>query len=443
MSINPATEEVLKQFNPLSDAELDKKILATHQAFGSWKKIPLEKKEELFFSLASILKQNKEEYAKIITLEMGKLESEAIAEVEKCALLCQYYQQNARNFLKEEIISTHFKKSWVAFQPLGVILGVMPWNFPFWQVFRFAVPAMMAGNTALLKHASNVPQISQLLEELFLKAGFPEHVFTHLMIPSSQVERILANDLVKAVSLTGSVEAGSKVAAIAGKYIKKSVLELGGSDAYVILKDADINMAVEKCATSRLLNAGQSCISAKRFIVEAPIYDQFLAGFQKYFEKINQLAPLATKDIRSHLHTQVETAIQGGAKCVMGGKLPSGKGFFYSPTILTQVHPGNAAFDEELFGPVASMIQAKDEQEAISLANLSHFGLGGAIFSQDLEKAQYLAQYEMESGSCFINDFVRSDPKFPFGGIKMSGYGRELSHYGILEFTNIKTICLN
>lgn len=430
--------------------EVDRILEKSHQIFLDWKTRPLSHRIQTIKKLSQVLNNHYATYARIITTEMGKLYTEAQAEVKKCATLCDFYVQHAESFLADECIQTDYQKSYITYQPLGVILGIMPWNFPFWQVFRYAIPALLAGNTAILKHASNVPECAQLLEQIFHEVGIEG--FHHLMVPGSHMANIIQHPIVKAVSLTGSNEAGKKVAGIAGACVKKTVLELGGSDPYIILKDAPLDLAIHACIQSRMLNAGQSCIAAKRFIIEKEVYDEFLSGFQQKlitfqpgdpFNELTHLAPLATAQIRDNLHTQVNNSIQKGARCVLGRNFDKNqKGFYYQPTILTHAKPGMPAYDEELFGPVATMIKAHDEQEALKIANDQIYGLGGAIFSRDVEKANYLAKHELQAGSCFVNDFVKSDPRLPFGGIHQSGYGRELSRHGILEFTNIKTVCI-
>lgn len=449
ISKNPATGLILDEFQVMSQDVVENIINKNHDIFLQWRLLSLENRIEKIKKLAELLNKNCTHYASLITCEMGKLYTESQAEIKKCALLCDYYVQNAPVFLADELVKTDYTKSYISYQPLGVILGIMPWNFPFWQVLRYAVPTLLVGNTVLLKHASNVPQCGKLLENIFHEAGIEG--FHNLVIPSMQIESVIKHPKVKAVTLTGSNEAGKQVAQLAGACIKKTVLELGGSDPYIILKDANIELAVDKCVQSRLLNVGQSCISAKRFIIDKNIYDEFVSSFKQKFmlyypgDPLNEatnLGPLATENIRAQLHTQVLDSLNKGAQCVLGGSIYEQNGFYYQPTILTEVKPGMPAYEEELFGPVASMIKADNEQEAISIANDHVYGLGSAIFSRDLEKAEKLAKTQIQAGSCFVNDFVKSDPRLPFGGINQSGYGRELSRHGILEFTNIKTICI-
>ncbi|MEA2070420.1 MAG: NAD-dependent succinate-semialdehyde dehydrogenase [Asgard group archaeon] len=449
VSINPATGEKIEEYQEMTPEEVTEILEKSNEEFTRWRKVPFSKRRKLMLRAAEILKENKDEYAKMVTLEMGKIFKDAIAEVEKCAWVCEYYAENAEDILKPELIDTEATKSFVAFQPLGVILAVMPWNFPYWQVFRFAAPALMAGNVGVLKHASNVSGAALIIEEVFRKAGFPEYAFKTLLIGSKKVAAIIENEFVKAVTLTGSGPAGRAVASKAGEMLKKTVLELGGSDPYIILEDADNESTVMTCVTSRLINAGQNCIAAKRFIIVKSKIESFVKKFVKSmklkemgdpFESSTNVGPLARKDIRDDLHRQVHESVEMGAQLLLGGYIPDGPGYYYPPTVLMNVKKGMPAFDEELFGPVASIIVAKDEEEAISLANEATLGLGSAVFTKDIAKGERLAIEEIEAGSCFVNTFVRSDPRLPFGGIKQSGYGRELSHYGIKEFVNIKTI---
>jgi succinate-semialdehyde dehydrogenase/glutarate-semialdehyde dehydrogenase len=401
---------------------------------------------------AQIFRDKSEDYARLMAEEMGKPIASGRAEAEKCAWGCDYYAENAEQFLQPELIKTDAGKSFVTFQPLGVILAVMPWNFPFWQVFRFAAPALMAGNAAVLKHASNVPGCALAIEDIFRKAEFPENIFRTFLASSDQVEAIIGNLLVKAVTLTGSTEAGRAVARKAGGMIKKTVLELGGNDPYIILEDADLEPAVTICVTSRLTNSGQSCISAKRFIVVESLRERFEELFVEQMRAVKTgdplkedttVGPLARHDLRDNLHQQVLNSIEKGAKCLIGGVIPKGRGAFYPPTVLTNVKRGMPAYDEELFGPVAAIIPVRDENEAIRVANDSRFGLGAAVFTRDIAKGERIAANEIEAGCCFVNALVKSDPRLPFGGVKESGYGRELSYYGIKEFVNVKTVLVS
>ena len=448
-SINPANNQVIKTYQEISDIELSEVLSKMQTAFEDWKTKSFNYRASLMKTAAKILRNKKEEFSKLMTLEMGKPILQSRAEIDKCAWVCDYYADNAEKFLQDEIIQTDATKSFVTYQPLGVVLAVMPWNFPFWQVFRFAAPTLMAGNVGLLKHASNVSGCSLAIEEIFSEAGFPEFVFKSVILGSSRVKDLIANPIVQAVSLTGSVPAGKSVASAAGSNIKKTVLELGGSDPYVVLEDADLNETVQTCVTSRLLNGGQSCIAAKRFIVVEKVYERFVelyVDFMKQkkmgdpFDESNDIGPQASVKLRDELHDQVLRSINSGAKLLLGGFIPDSDGAYYPPTVLADVTPGMPAFDEELFGPVAAIIKAKDEDDAIKLANKSVFGLGAAVFTKDIAKGEKIAREKLNAGSCFVNQFVRSDPRLPFGGIKESGYGRELSVFGIREFVNIKTV---
>lgn len=448
-AINPATEEILETYEVLDNGQLKGRINKAHQAFRTWKQVPCEERARLMLAAAAELQKNAEEYAKIASREMGKTYRSAIAEVKKCAWVCEYYARQAAIFLSDETIETDARKSYISYQPLGVVLAIMPWNYPYWQVFRFAAPALMAGNTALLKHASNVPGCAQAIERIFRRAGFPEGSFTNLHIPSDMVKSVIEDRFVRAVTLTGSEKAGSMVASQAGAQIKKTVLELGGSDPYIVLEDADLEQAAAICAESRLKNNGQSCIGAKRFIIVEEVYEAFLEKFKTRmaeavlgdpFDEQTTLGPLARPDLRETLHRQVRESIEQGAQCIMGGTIPERTGAFYPATILTEVKPGMPAYEEELFGPVASVFKVKDEKAAIELANDTDFGLGAAVFTKNLARGERIAKEEIEAGNCFVNDLVNSDPRLPFGGIGISGYGRELSALGIREFVNIKTV---
>lgn len=448
-SINPVNGKEIKKYNLFSRGRVEEYLLRANESYIEWKKTTYSHRSNLLYKVADLLEKNAETYAEAITLEMGKTLISAISEIKKCAWVCRYYADNSASFLADKQISTDASKSYVTHQPLGIILAVMPWNFPFWQVFRFAAPTLMVGNVALLKHASNVSGSSLLIEKIFLEAGFPEHVFSSLIIKSSQVESIIANPLFKAISLTGSEVAGKAVASVAGKYIKKCVLELGGSDPYIILADADLDLTVRQCTQSRLLNSGQSCIGAKRFIVHQDIYDEFLIKFKAEMQKAKfgnpldvsvDMGPMARFDLRNELHNQVIDSLKAGANCVLGGEIPELDGAFYPPTILTNVQKGMPAYEEELFGPVASVIRAKDDKEAVVIANDTSYGLGSCVFTRNLEKGERLAKYELQAGACFVNQFVKSDPRLPFGGIGSSGYGRELSVHGLMEFVNVKTV---
>lgn len=448
-AINPATEELLKEYQDHSNEEVELIIKKTHQAFEGWKSTSFKHRAELMKKAASVLRIKKDTWARIMTEEVGKPLADSESEVEKCAWVCEFYVENAKSFLADEQIETNASKSYVTYQPLGIVLAVMPWNFPFWQVFRFAAPGLMAGNAALLKHASNVPGCAKAIETVFREAGFPENLFRNLFISNQQTAKVIENWHVKAVTLTGSTRAGKAVAEKAGSVLKKCVLELGGSDPYLVLEDADVEEAVKVCTTSRLINNGQSCISAKRFIVHESIVEDFANKMKEEMSSYsfgdpkdskNQLGPLAGEKYRDELARQVNESIEKGAKCILGGVVPESKGFYYPPTILTHVKKGMPAFEEELFGPVASIISVGSEEEAIAVANDTIYGLGCAVFSKDVNRAEAIAATKLEAGACFVNSFVKSDPRLPFGGIKESGFGRELSHHGIKEFTNIKTV---
>lgn len=448
-SINPATLQLIKTYQPMQISEVNNIINLTNNAFEEWRITSLSNRSKLMIKAADVLRDRKENYSRLMTLEMGKPISQSRAEVEKCAWVCEYYAENAEKFLSDELIETDATKSFVTFQPLGIVLAVMPWNFPLWQVFRFAAPGLMAGNAGILKHASTVSGCAFAIEEVFRAAGFPENLFRTILVPSSQMETVIKNEKIKAVTLTGSVPAGKAVAKTAGSVLKKTVMELGGSDPYVILDDADLDMAVDTCITARLINGGQSCIAAKRFIVVEEIYNSFVKLFVEKmkskkmgdpFDELNNLGPQASVPLRDELHHQVEKSIGLGAELLLGGKIPEIKGAYYPPTVLADVKKGMPAYDEELFGPVAAIIKAKNESEAIKIANDTIFGLGAAVFTRDVERGEKIAKEKIQAGCCFVNAFVKSDPRLPFGGIKESGYGRELSSFGIREFVNIKSI---
>jgi len=448
-AVNPATGETIRQYEEFTSEEVRGIIEQAHEAFLSWRSTSFAERAKLMKSAAQVLRDDKEEYATLMALEMGKPLTAGRSEAEKCAWVCDYYADFAETFLQPEEVSTDASNSFIMFQPLGVVLAVMPWNFPFWQLFRFAAPALMAGNAGVLKHASNIPGCALAIERVFQKASFPENIFRTLLVGSSQVEAIIENPLVRAVTLTGSIAAGKAVARKAGEVIKKTVLELGGSDPYLILEDADIETAVTTCVTSRLINAGQSCIAAKRFVVvesQRKLFEELFVEqmrAQKMGDPMDEnttIGPQARHDLRDELHRQVQDSIEKGAKCLLGGEVPDNKGAYYPPTVLTEVKKGILAYEEELFGPVAAIIPVKDEEEAIRVANDSVFGLGAAVFTEDVERGERIAATELEAGCCFVNAAVRSDPRLPFGGVKESGYGRELSNYGIKEFVNIKTV---
>jgi len=448
-SINPATGEEIKTYKEMSLVEIDSIIIKVKTSFLAWQDTDFSFRKSLMKKAADVLRNNKSSYAELMTVEMGKPIKQSFAEVEKCAWVCDYFADYAENFLMDEQIETDASKSFVTFQPLGVVLAIMPWNFPFWQVFRFAAPNLMAGNAGILKHSSNVTGCALAIEEVFREAGLPENLFRTVVISSKSVGEIINNKNITAVTLTGSVPAGRSVAEKAGAVLKKTVLELGGSDPYLILEDADLEQAAATCVNSRLINGGQSCIAAKRFIIVETVYDKFEKLFIEKmktkkmgdpFDETNHLGPQASVKLRNELHLQVEESINRGAKLLLGGIVPEGKGAFYPPTVLSNVTKGMPAYDEELFGPVAALIKAKDEKEGIKIANDTNFGLGAAVFTKDTKRGEEIVAKKLKAGCCFVNELVKSDPRLPFGGIKESGYGRELSTFGIKEFVNIKTV---
>ena len=447
-SINPATGELLERFAEWSDAKVAQVVNHTQQAWLAWRETSFVQRTVLMKRAAQVLRDNAELYARTMALEMGKPVAEGRAEVNKCAMCCEFYADHAQGYLADEVIASDATKSYVAYRPLGVILAVMPWNFPFWQVFRFAAPALMAGNAGLLKHSSNVPRCALQIEEVFLKAGFPADVFRTLMIGSGKVDQVIEHPAVKAVTLTGSDIAGRKVAAKAGQMLKKTVMELGGSDPFVVLADADLDEAAQVAAKARCINSGQSCIATKRFIVETPVYEAFLEKFRAATAALvmgdplddrSQVGAQARGDLMGELHAQVEASVAKGAKIVLGGRPLAGPGCFYPPTILVNVVPGMPAYDEELFGPVAAVIRARDADDALRIANDTPFGLGASVWTRDVAKGEAFAA-RVEAGASFVNGMVKSDPRLPFGGVKISGFGRELSHHGIKEFVNIQTV---
>jgi len=447
-SLNPATGELLETFEEWSDTQVAETVEQVDLAWQSWRETTFADRATLMKRAAEVLRENVETYARTMALEMGKPIAEGRAEINKCAACCDFYADHAQGFLADETIASDASKSYVAHRPLGVVLAVMPWNFPFWQVFRFAAPALMAGNTGLLKHSSNVPRCALQIEEVFVTAGFPKNVFRTLMIGSGKVDAVIENPSVKAITLTGSDIAGRKVAAKAGEMLKKTVMELGGSDPFVVLADADLDEAAAAAAKARCINSGQSCIAAKRFIVVEEVYDAFLDKFTAQMAALviddplnekSQVGAQARDDLMQELHAQVEASIARGAKAVLGGKPLERQGCFYPPTILTEVVPGMPAYHEEFFGPVASVIRAKDAEDALRIANDTPFGLGASVWTADLAQGEAFAA-RMEAGAAFVNGMVKSDPRLPFGGVKISGFGRELSYHGIREFVNIQTV---
>jgi len=447
-SINPTTEEKFAQYDALNDAGVKRRLAVADDAFKLWRTASFADRAKSLAAVAGLLTDRESEYAELMTAEMGKPVSQAQAEIQKCAWVCNYYAEHAESFLAPRTIETDARQSFVRYDPLGPVLAIMPWNFPFWQVFRFAAPALMAGNVGLLKHAGNVPGCALAIETVFRDAGIPEGVFSTLLISSEQASDVIAHPVIRAVTLTGSERAGMAVGKTAGEHIKKCVLELGGSDPFIVLADANVPQAAGHAARARCQNSGQSCIAAKRFIVEEPIADAFT---QHLTEQLNTLevgdpwqpetdvGPLARRDLRDSLHDQVTRSVDAGARLVAGGQIPSGPGYFYPPTLLDGVTPGMPAFDEETFGPVAAVIRARDIDHAIELANQSPYGLGASLWSLRGDRAVELAS-RIEAGCVFINEIVKSDPRMPFGGVKRSGHGRELSDYGIREFVNVKTV---
>jgi len=447
-SINPATQEILKTFDAHTEEALEDIVAKSDETFRTWQQTSFAERSRLMIKAAEILDQETDDYAELISLEMGKPISQSVGEVKKCANVCRFYAEKAKGFLQDEIMQTQASKSFVSYEPLGIILAIMPWNFPFWQVFRFAAPALMAGNVGLLKHASNVPQCALAIEEVFLKAGFPAGAFTSILVGSDKIEKLLQDDRIQAATLTGSEGAGSKVAELAGREIKKVVLELGGSDAFIVLEDADLDAAVATAVNSRMINTGQSCIAAKRFMVVESVADAFLEKMKETLEskktgnpldKDSDYGPLARRDLAQELQKQVIESVAKGASVYLSGGHEEPETAYFKPMILTDVKPGMPAYEDELFGPVATVFKVKDEQEAIRIANDHRYGLAATIFTQNTAKAVKLA-HQIESGNVFINAMVQSSPEMPFGGVKKSGFGRELSYIGIREFVNQKSI---
>lgn len=457
-SINPATGATVATYEPTAPEAVERALNASRKAFESWRQTSFKERAQVLKAIAAQLRKDQKMLAELATREMGKPIQQSLDEVAKCAKTFDFYAKEGARMLADEVIQTDARKSFVSYQPLGTVLAVMPWNFPYWQVYRCAAPILMAGNTMVLKHASNVSGCALEIEKIFKKAGalalsgseVPKGLFQTLLLPSGEVADLIADPRINAVTFTGSTSAGSKVAEAAGRAIKKQVLELGGSDAYVILEDADLDLAIKVCTEARLVNTGQSCVAAKRFVVVKSLRKEFEQRLKESFEAVKwggdpmdksmRIGPMARMDLRDALHEQVMDSVANGAKILCGGKLPEGEGAFYPPTILANVKKGMPAYDEELFGPVATIIEAKDEADALRKANDSIYGLGGAIFSKNRKRAENLAARELQAGNCFVNAQVHSDPHLPFGGTKQSGYGRELGVFGIREFTNIKTV---
>ena len=448
-TIDPTTGKTIKTYQEYSASKVDAMITKAHKAFLEWGPVGFEGRGTLMKKAAAILRADAHDYAVLMAREMGKPLEQGKSEIEKCALACEFFAGQARQFLTAEVVKTEAARSYITYEPLGIVLAVMPWNFPFWQVFRCAAPTLMAGNAMVLKHASNVCGCALCLEKVFKQAGFPPGLFSSVLVPSRDVKGLIEHPRIAAVSLTGSVEAGRSIASAAGRALKKTVMELGGSDPYIVLADADLDAAVETCVRSRLINGGQSCIAAKRFIVHERVFNDFENKFTAKMRSQRQgpplragvdLGPMARHDLRDQLHRQVTRSVKQGALLALGGTIPDGQGAFYPPTVLTQLRPGMAAFGEELFGPVAALIKARNDEDALRLANDTVFGLGAAVFTRDIQKGERIAARRLQAGSCFVNDFVRSDPHLPFGGIKQSGWGRELAQAGIREFVNVKTV---
>src|SRR5438034_2168852 len=450
-SVNPATGEKLEEFPAFSDSEIEKRLKLAERAFAHYRRRPFVKRAQLMMAAAALLDQEKDKLARTITMEMGKLFHAAQDEIVKCARGCRFFAENSERFLEDEVAQTDAARSYVRYEPLGPVLAIMPWNFPFWQVFRFAAPALMAGNVGVLKHAANVPQCALAIEKIICRAGFEDGVFQALLIESTQVEKAIIDPRIKAVTLTGSEKAGSAVASTAARQIKKSVLELGGSDPFIVMPSADFESALITAVKARTVNSGQSCIAGKRFLVADQVYDRFLDQFVERmralkvgdpFDEATEIGPLATEQILEDVHEQVQKSIAAGAKVLTGGNRIHGPGFFYEPTVLVDVPKESPAYREEVFGPVASVFRVRDAADAVELANDSTFGLGASAWTNDPAEQELFAS-ELETGMVFVNAMVASDPRLPFGGVKRSGFGRELGAAGIREFTNAKTIWIS
>jgi succinate-semialdehyde dehydrogenase/glutarate-semialdehyde dehydrogenase len=447
-TVNPATGAVVCEFAPLTAHDIGTKLARAHEARVGWRRLPVVERAEIVRRAGEILEKRKQEYGRLMTLEMGKTYKSAVEEAAKCATGCRYYAEHAEAFLADELVDVKGETGYVAFRPLGVVLAIMPWNFPFWQVIRFAAPALCAGNVGILKHASNVPQCALALDDLFREAGAPNAVFQTLLVGSDAIPAIIDDDRVAAATLTGSEPAGSDVASRAGRKIKKTVLELGGSDPFVVMPSADLERAAEIAVKARMINNGQSCIAAKRFIVHDDVFEEFCDLFVRHTRELvvgdpmderTDVGPLATSKIRDDLDKQVQEMVRAGARLLLGGRPRAGAGFYYEPTVLTDVPPDSPGYKDETFGPVAVLLRARDIGDAIDIANSTRFGLGASAWTSEGAEARCFAD-ELEAGSVFINGMVASDPRFPFGGVKASGYGRELSAFGLREFVNIKTV---
>ncbi|MEM9833308.1 MAG: NAD-dependent succinate-semialdehyde dehydrogenase [Bacteroidota bacterium] len=450
-SINPFNNQLIQEYNEHSDQEIEKALAQAEATYEYWRQVTFAKRSERMYAAARQLQQNKGRYAQLMTDEMGKVKKEAIAEVEKCASACEYYAEHAEQFLTEERLSVPDGEAYIAYDPIGPVLAVMPWNFPFWQVIRFAAPNLMAGNVGILKHASNVSGCALALEEIFREAGFPEGAFQTLLISTDKVGKLLEDQRIKAATLTGSERAGSSVAQIAGNQIKKTVLELGGSDPFIVLADADVDQAAEIAVKARMINCGQSCIAAKRFVIHQAVYNDFMTVFMLKMQQLKQgdpneettdYGPMARTDLAGELLGQVKESVTQGARVLLGGDQPDKEGAFLNATVLTNITPGMPAYDEELFGPVASIFPVNSDDEAVRVANDSRYGLGGSVWTQDINRGKDLVR-QIESGAVYINKMMASHPAVPFGGIKLSGYGRELSYLGIREFVNQKTVWIS
>ena len=449
VAINPTTGEELRSYPTLTPAELKRTLQRSEEAFGAWRNSPFVERSSILRAVARRLRADASEHGILMAEEMGKPVTAGKSEAEKCAWVCEYYADNAKRFLADEEALSDARRSYVAYRPLGPVLAIMPWNFPYWQVMRFAAPGLMAGNTVLLKHAPNVPGCAERLEQLFTGVGLPTGCFQNIFATNQQAGAVIRDARIRGVTLTGSVRAGKAVAKQAGAKVKKTVLELGGSDPYLILEDADIEAAAAACVQSRLINSGQSCIAAKRFVVVSAVRNRFVEAVVERMRSAKlgdpladttEVGPQARSDLRADLHEQVQGSIARGARCLIGGNVPDGPGWFYPPTVLTNVRRGMPAYREELFGPVATVLEARDRKHAIRVANDTSFGLGAAVFTADVAEGERIAREELNAGSCFVNTFVRSDPRLPFGGIGDSGYGRELGQHGIREFVNAKTV---